>query len=177
MEARATATGTIVRIHLGGSWSAPNFEEFFQDLQILYLLALGLRRRKYGLSEDLHDLSLGEEPRLAVAALEYGSSGYCDITGIGVAVGHIKDFLIRLVELWTERERRRLEEEKLGVSIQRMRIENAQQFVQLVIDARKAALPEPEKKELVQLVHGVQADIWAALDEGRITDVEDASPL
>jgi hypothetical protein len=60
-----------------------------------------------------------------------------DIAGLGEVVGHVKDFLLKIIETWTAREERRLRNESL-------RLKNTSKF--LALSKRYHLTPE-------QLIH------------------------
>jgi len=64
------------------------------------------------------------DEELEIRRIEYGSPGFKDLAGLGDIVGHIMEFIFRLIEHRSRREKRKLENDRL-------RIENAREFVQL----------------------------------------------
>ena len=77
-------------------------------------------------------LSPGEA--LEVRRISYASPGVSDLAGIGSIVGHVKDFAVRVIELWTERDQRRLQNEGRALDNEAKRIANAREFVSLASD-------------------------------------------
>ncbi len=71
---------------------------------------------------------LGPDERLEIRRLDYASPGVSDLAGIGLIVGHVKDFVHKLIDRRDTQRQRDLKDEKLAVEIEHMRIENARNF-------------------------------------------------
>jgi hypothetical protein len=63
-----------------------------------------------------------------VHRIQFASSGFTDLAGLGTIVGHRKDFLLRLIEIGTTGEQRRLQNEQREETVQKMRIANAREL-------------------------------------------------
>jgi hypothetical protein len=111
---------------------------------------------------DLSTL-LHPDEQLAVYRLRYGSPGFGDFAGIGEAVGHVKDFTLKLIERHDSKRHRQLQDEDLAADIQRKRIENARAFVAL---AREAGYSDVDLRRLIQYVDKKQ-DVLVDLVEDR----------
>jgi len=72
--------------------------------------------------------------RLQVRAVHYGSEGFKDLSGIGTAIGHLKDLILKLIDLGTGRKRRKLEEESLEIDNEGKRLKNAREYLGLIKD-------------------------------------------
>jgi hypothetical protein len=85
---------------------------------------------------DLSSLANYFEPDeyLQVCRVQYASPGSIDLAGLGAVVGHVKDLLVRLIELASERKKHELENESIELDNQKKRIENARLLVQLAKD-------------------------------------------
>jgi hypothetical protein len=71
------------------------------------------------------------EERLEVRRISYASPGFTDLAGVGTVVGHIKDFIIKLIERRDSRRQRELNDERAALENDRIRLENARNFVAL----------------------------------------------
>jgi len=116
---------------------------------------------------SLADFTLPNE-ELAVSRIEYASPGFKDLTGLGEVIGHVKDFLIRIIELWCDRDKRRLENEKTEAEIESIRIENAKQFVAL---AKDCGYSEAELRRITRWVDDRQETIIVLVQSGKIQTV------
>lgn len=89
------------------------------------------------------------EEKLQLRKIEYGSPGFSDLAGAGEAIGHVKDFILKLIEHWVTRRQRNLENEERELKNQRLRIENCREFVQL---AKDCGYTEAEPRRLFNWV-------------------------
>ncbi|MEQ1545268.1 hypothetical protein [Methyloglobulus sp.] len=82
--------------------------------------------RNTNLRQDIKRLSLrnlGTMPPLRVLKVRYASPGFADFSGIGLAIGHLKDLVIELFTLPSKIKAQKLELEKTGIEIQSSRLE------------------------------------------------------
>ncbi|MEW6531015.1 MAG: hypothetical protein AB1473_09280 [Thermodesulfobacteriota bacterium] len=89
------------------------------------------------------------QEELEILRINYGSEGFSDLIGVGEAVGHVKDFILKLIEHWLGRRQRNLDNEKRELKNERLRIENAREFVKLV---QECGYSESEIRRLVRWV-------------------------
>lgn len=68
---------------------------------------------------------------LNVSKLQYNSPGVTDFVGIGQIVGHIKDFVLKLIDIKITTEQRKLEDEKRKLEIAGKNLENEQMKIEL----------------------------------------------
>ena len=78
------------------------------------------------------------EAPLRVSKIQYGSRGSIDLLGVSEALGHIKDLILKPLDyIMTRRQRelenkgRELKNEETELGLQRLRIQNATDFVRL----------------------------------------------
>jgi HAMP domain-containing protein len=112
---------------------------------------------------------LEPEERLVVQRVLYGSPGIKDLVGVGEIVGHVKDLLVRLIEHWSTRRQRSLENERRELENQQLQVEIAKQFVGLAQDLGYT------KKEMRQLVSSVvleQRPLVRLIAAGKITSAD-----
>jgi hypothetical protein len=126
---------------------------------------------------------LQPEERLIASRVQFASPGITDLTGLGQVIGHVKDFLLRIIELVSQRhirraqneqstieaEKLRLENDRLRLENERVRIENARQLVGV---AREAGYSEAETRQLVRLVDERQDRLIGFAMNGNIRGVE-----
>ena len=162
---------------------ARDMEEFWHEMRHFPPFRRGMKHRRFHpmmlqmpflqspsipLDSDqlasLADFILPKE-ELIVSRIEYASPGFKDLTGIGEVVGHVKDFVIRVIELVCERGKRRLDNEKSSVEIEGMRIENAKRFVAL---AKDCGYTEAELRRMTRWVDDRQETIIILVQSGKI---------
>lgn len=177
----------IMRVTISGRWSAGEFADALRSISDLYNLRLSLelaygrRYRRpggsYWSSSDTADQTnfwlggyLFEDPseRLTVVRVQYGSPGIADLAGIGTIVGHIKDFITDLINRQDSRRHRELEDERAALENDRLRIQNAADFVALAkelgftpLDLRRMTLQVDERQEVLKRL----------IDEKKLRDV------
>jgi hypothetical protein len=153
----------ILRVHIGGEWSADDFGEFFYGIETAYSIAAGLgsvaRPGQAGHWQQDDDIGLD------VVQVRYGSDGHTDFSGIGQAVDAICDLLTRVVDLRNWRAERRAE-------VQRKQLQAAREFVDLVAKARAVGLSEAERQVLLREILQIGDTVLDAVDEGRIRGAE-----
>lgn len=111
---------------------------------------------------------LEPDERLEVRRLSYSSPGASDLAGIGVIVGHVKDFVIKLIDRHDSQRQRELSDERTAVEIERLRIENARNFVAL---GRELGFSEVEMRKLVAHVDDKQEVLIQLIDQKKLTGV------
>jgi hypothetical protein len=111
---------------------------------------------------------LDPEERLEVRRINYGSPGVADLAGIGTVIGHIKDFIVKLIERGDSRKQRELNEERAALENDRIRLENARSFVAL---ARDLGYTESEVRRLVAHVDEKQGIFLRLIDQKKLRGV------
>lgn len=121
-------------------------------------------------------------PAFEVRRVRYGSEGFKDLAGAGDIVGHIKDFVLRIIEMFISRKQRaaliekaqlenderRKRLEQLDVEIEIQKVEAATRYVQLM---RDVGFTKSQIKSAIQSV-GNRGDLIGSLVErGQITSV------
>jgi hypothetical protein len=108
------------------------------------------------------------DEELKVRRIEYSSPGYKDLAGFGEIVGHLKDFILKIIEHFSSRRGRNLEDEEQELKNQALRIQNARDFVSL---AKECGFEESEVRRLVYLVDEKQTSLVRLVGEGKIQKV------
>ncbi len=110
--------------------------------------------------------------RLIVQRVLYGSPGIKDLAGIGEIVGHVKELLVRLIEHWSTRRQRTLENERRELENQQLQVEIAKQFVGL---AQELGYTKKETRQLVSAVVLEQKPLIRLVAAGKITSADTIS--
>ncbi|GIW81202.1 MAG: hypothetical protein KatS3mg105_3009 [Gemmatales bacterium] len=105
---------------------------------------------------------------LEVRRIRYESPGVTDIAGIGAIVGHIKDFILRIIEYCSQRPQRNLDNARREAEVTAMRIENAQKLVALASDL---GYDRAEVRKLVGFVDTKQEVIIQVVDLAKLVGV------
>ncbi|MBS1807311.1 MAG: hypothetical protein JST84_03860 [Acidobacteria bacterium] len=186
----------IIRINISDDWSASDIATFLHELDYLYNLGLRIvaaatsneQQRQIEMWAEksvLSDHTKNQYPRaeLEVCQIHYSSPGFTDLGGMGTVIGHIKDFLLRLIDYRVQSRRRALEDDLIAVENTKktlenetimlknvqLRIENARQFLEL---AKTNGFTEEEIKKMIPPVVQVQETLVRLVSDGRIQSVE-----
>lgn len=177
---------SVLRIELDGKWSLENMRLFFSYIQDIYNFGLTLElMRNLKEKADIIFDSTDERGRLAILTgspwiipkesslqiqrIQYGSPGITDIAGLGIIIGHLKDFLIKVIELGVAKEQRKLENQERALNNQRLQIENVQSVIKL---AKELGYSKSELKQLHNWVSIRNDGLVALTSEGKIKSVE-----
>lgn len=116
---------------------------------------------------QLSRISLLIEPaeRLEVRRIRYSSPGVADLAGIGTVVGHLKDFIVRLIERHNSKRQRELGDERAALENDRIRLENARNFVAL---GRDLGYSETDLRRLVVHVDEKQETVIRLIDQQKL---------
>ena len=186
----------IIRINISDDWSASDMATFLHELDFLYNLGLRIvaaatsneteRQIEMWTERSLlaqHIKTHHPQTELEVCQIQYSSPGFTDLAGVGTVVGHIKDFLFRLIDYRVHSRRRNLEDDHLAAQNTKinleneairlrnaqLQMENARQFLEL---AKANGFSEDEIQKLMQPVNGVQETLVRLVSDGRIESVE-----
>jgi hypothetical protein len=185
----------IIRINISDDWSASDMATFLHELDFLY--NLGLRIVAAATSNETerqvemwtrtllteHLKTHHPQAELEVCRIQYNSPGFTDLVGMGTVVGHVKDFLFRLIDYRVHSRRRSLEDDHLAAQNAKinlendairlknaqLQLENARQFLEL---AKANGFSDTEIQKLIQPVTGVQETLIRFVADGRIESVE-----
>jgi hypothetical protein len=178
---------TVLSFEIDGNWYAPEMGIFLTHLDDLYRMYLGLeviQANEYA-SNYLRDMKANNEQpltlikglatisrkaqfinHLRVVRLQYASPGVQDLAGIGVIVGHIKDLVLRLVDLAASREERRLKN-------RRLEIENLREQIHI---AKEIGFTDKEIRNLLGWAKKRQRTIYDLIEDGKIRSVTERRP-
>ena len=112
---------------------------------------------------------------LEVRRVSYASPGLKDLAGFGEIIGHVKDFLVYLLEFRERRRQLNLENEERELRNDSLRIDNARRFVRLRKESVRA---DAEERRLIQWVDERQQTFIDLIDQQKISgvDVVDEEP-
>jgi len=164
----------VIRFRIDGRWSVLDMGQFFRDLNDLAILSVSLRIPQ--LRERFHETAftesevyfkwvrgiVGYRRLLEIKRIQFGSPGFQDIAGAGVIIGHIKDFILRIIETVRDKEQHRL-------TTRKMELENVKVFIEL---ASEYGLTPDELNYLIAQVNRKQQNIEYLIVEDKLVSVE-----
>ena len=106
--------------------------------------------------------------RLGLHRITYASPGAADLFGIGEVVGHIKDFVLKLIERKDLKRQRKLSDERAELENQGIRIENARNFVAL---GRDLGYTKTELRRLAAHVDDKQETLFGLIAQQKLLSV------
>jgi hypothetical protein len=104
--------------------------------------------------------------RLEIRRLNYASPGASDLAGVGAIVGHVKDFVVKLIDRHDTRRQRELNDDRAAAEIDRIRLENARNFVAL---GKDLGYSDIEMRKLVAQVDEKQDMLISLIDQKKLT--------
>lgn len=139
----------LMRIRIEGRWTVNDYSILFGAIDRFYLFFSLVRIADFALSSsanmsdeiidddslfdfegliDIHE-SLASGDGLFVKRISYASPGSIDLVGVGQLIGHLKDLLIKIIEIFTlHGERRaRVKLMELDIEIRRLQLLREQQ--------------------------------------------------
>jgi hypothetical protein len=171
----------IIRFSIDGKWSVEDTGQFCLDLDDLYMLLESLNTTMYRSPEGprgkykrpLRDISKWLKSCnpgadfFRIIEIRYGSAGIQDVAGVGVIVGHLKDFILTIIENVTSRKSRSLK-------IREAEIENARRYLELRKDYN---LTDEEALFLIEEINVRQLNIKRLIREGKLVSAKDIGEL
>jgi hypothetical protein len=163
----------VLRVQIDSAWSAVDFATFFaavDSLSAVFTVPPGIGARGNPARVQWRAVESNSALRkrgqhLDVVAVRFGSSGIADFAGFGEIVGHVKDFVLRIIEM---RRGKELAQEEL----RERRIENAKSFLDVYERARDLDLSPHQREALVANIDGAQGLFLDMVDKGQVTGVE-----
>lgn len=104
------------------------------------------------------------EDILTVRKITYSSPGSADLAGIGIALGHIKDMIFRLLDWKKNHIENKISEAKL----QKIRLENAKQLVDI---AKDCGFSSSELRQMISFADDRQEVFIRPIENGKIKSV------
>jgi hypothetical protein len=109
------------------------------------------------------------EETLVVRKISYASPGNIDLVGAGAIAGHLKDLILRIIEMCLQHDQRKLENEGRTLDNDAKRIANARSFVAL---AQESGCSPSELRKLVGFVNDKQDSIIEVVERGKLIDAK-----
>lgn len=137
-------------------------------------------RRAYDLSVIGREILIADrlvevlEPfeQLQVFAIRFGSEGFQDFTGLGSAIGHVKDLVIKLIEVAIGQRKRRLEEDGIELENHAKRLKIARDHIEI---ARDLGYSEMEIRKMIYWIDERQLVLVKLAQEGKLIGVDEKS--
>ena len=123
------------------------------------------RRTLISVASDM----LEPQERLVVRRIIYGSPGITDLAGIGEIVGHVKDFLVSIIEHCSTRRQRSLENERRALENKQLQVQIAKEFVGL---AQELGYTKKEMRQLVASIVREQTPLVRLVAAGKVTSAD-----
>ncbi|MEO7560348.1 MAG: hypothetical protein ABIT23_08865 [Nitrosospira sp.] len=115
---------------------------------------------------------LQPDERLQVRAVRYGSEGFKDFWGVGTSIGHLKDLVIKLIEVGTGWRRRKLESDTIEIDNEAKRLKNAREYVQF---AKELGYTEVEIRQMISWSDKRQLVLIGLAQDGKLIGVDEPS--
>jgi hypothetical protein len=112
---------------------------------------------------------LEPKERLEVRRVIYGSPGIKDLAGIAEIIGHLKDFILRLIEHAVNCREKRLDNEKRELENEQLKIKVAREYVEL---ARDLGYTKAQVRQLVVAVLKEQEPLTKLIADGKIRSAD-----
>lgn len=113
---------------------------------------------------------------LKVQQINYASPGTNDLVGVGVVVGHIKDVLLKLLEMFATKETRENQSKKEQLENDRIEIENRIRELdytkQLISTYKSMGMEEQEINQILVKESSNLLKLGHLIEDGNITFVE-----
>lgn len=104
---------------------------------------------------------------LELLSVRYSSPGLADLAGMGAAIGHVKDFLLKLIEIRRSARSQQIGDAILREDLIKRRLENLERFVGLV---DRHNLDPYQRSVIVSHVWDNEIPLYSLVDRGLITD-------
>jgi len=165
----------LIRFNIDGTWTPDEMGMFLLDLDDLYMLHIALEAVKFhipggkwNMEYDLRRISevmKSYNPNsvfLELIRIQYGSPGITDLVGMGEIVGHIKEFILKIIKNVSSMDKRQLRNAQLE-------IENARAFLQLQKDYNRS---QEDLHNLIEQINRRQQRIARLVTQGKLVSVE-----
>lgn len=173
---------TRFRVTIDGSWSAKEMADLFQSCDIIYrqiakLHSQGIYNEVQRQTDDPKPQGNndGREQVLKVMCISYSSPGWADFLGAGELAGHLKDFLIGLLDRVLERKDRAQMRQLRTTEIEAAILENYSKQLEVLDQALDFAdrrdLSDVQRQQVLTAILGASRPFGKAVAEGRIVSV------
>lgn len=172
------------RIRIDGAWSAKEMGELFASLDAIYkdisrFHSLQFYREVAKQSNDPLPVgnSDGRDLLLKVTQVSYSSPGWADFLGAGEVMGHLKDFVLGIIDRILERKDRALDRQLRSVEIEAAALENYSKRLEIMDKTfdltERTDLTDGQRQQLLTSMVQSMRVLGKAAAEGRIRSVED----
>lgn len=172
-----------IRLRIDGSWSAKEMADLFQSCDTIYrqlaqlhsrtLFNEVLQQTENPQSTGNHD---GRDKVLQVTSVSYSSPGWADFLGAGELVGHLKEFLLGLLDRVIEKRDREQGRQLRQAEIEAAALENYARRLELIDKAfdlsDRRDLSDGHRQQMLHDILAASRPLGRAISEGRITAVE-----
>jgi hypothetical protein len=164
--------------------SAREFERFYRDfieyypgpkMPRRYRYFLGMQRGLGGVGHTPIDASkfrdaaalLDADERLTVRRCEYASPGATDFTGIGQALGHVKDVVLKCIDILVNRRERHLKNSILEEDLDAAALRNVRERLSIL---KELGYSDTHCRQILAEVSPAVAKLEALAQRGLITN-------
>ncbi|MFC4269603.1 hypothetical protein [Polaribacter marinivivus] len=110
---------------------------------------------------DFFRLKFFLKKELQIIKIKYASPGFADFGGFGAAIGHLKDLLLKLIEVFENRKSNKINNERKEIENDILRIERSKKFIELLKDinypeSKIQKILETEDKSIMVLKNFVE---------------------
>ncbi|MEP3334170.1 hypothetical protein [Sedimentitalea sp.] len=172
------------RLRIEGSWSAKEMGQLFQSCETIYahlaqFYGKELYREYRRQSNDPTPTGNadGRDKLLRVISISYSSPGWADLAGAGELTGHLKDFILGVVDRVIERKDRDQQRQLTATQIEAASLENYSKQLELIdrtFDlADRTDLSDSQRQSILTSILAASRPLGTAVAEGRLVSVED----
>lgn len=164
--------------------SARDFEQFYRDFLEFYPGPNSSRRYRYFLGMQRGLGGFGHTPidpskfreaaallhadeQLTVRRCEYASPGATDFTGIGQALGHVKDVVLKCVDVWINRDERKIKNQILEQERDAAALKNVRERLSVL---KELGYTDSQCRQILAEVSPAVAKLEALAQRGLITN-------
>ena len=164
--------------------SAREFERFYRDFLEFYPGPKMPRRYRYFLgmqqvlgggvrtqidASKFRDASalLEANERLTVRRCEYASLGLTDLAGIGEALGHVKEIIIKCIDVFVTRKERQLKNNILEQEVEAAALKNVREKISIL---KELGYSDTQCRQILAEVSPAVAKLEALAQRGLITN-------
>jgi len=171
------------RIRIDGSWTAKEMGQLFQSCEIIYGQLAQFHGREFfrEYRKQANDPTPignadGRETLLRVTSISYGSPGWADLVGAGELTGHLKEFILGLIDRIIERKDREQARQLRSAQIEAAALENYSRQLDLIDKAfdiaDRADLNDVSRQNILNSILQASRPLGAAIAEGRLLSIE-----
>lgn len=172
------------RLRIDGSWSAKEMADLFQSCETIYTQLAAFHSREFvrEITRQANDArptgnSDGRDKILKVTAVSYGSPGWADFLGAGELTGHLKEFILGIIDRIVERKDRELGRQLRTAQIEAAALDNYAKQLELIDKtfdiAERADLSEGQRQSMLTQILQASRTIGKSVVDERLLSAED----